>query len=619
MRDLIDVRTAPPVFRQWISRLYAGIEAYVGEPPKGTVRFQDLYAVYQWKTIDAARRRKQKLWEPRFARFLETSGREVARIYGSTRTEAFVDGYFAREFTPELKKLYRALYEDVGLEFLRRVDSAVRQKQTDFDRINSPYDILEFANWIDRTTGEKIVGVTRTTINRTKGIIEDGIREGRSIYEIMETIRQDFGFSKFRGFTIARTEVISASNAATHFGVGRNYPTDGMTKSWFATMDHRTRQTHKRANRQEVPFDKAFHVGNSELMFPGDGSLGAAAKETIQCRCSAMYYVSPLSITNPPPRVPGAVPPRPPRVPRKPRVPKPKPPRKPTPPKPGGLPADQIMARAFTDPDLQRLLEEVDAINQQMDDIIRKFIENRDYYKQGRTNRLTYQISADGYRRDWAAAKKLLKQKHQNATRLFRERYLWSDVAGDSKFAYSWKATPKFQTRMNAIMEDWNKTIGDIPEMRGTKVNIRTGTARANASGTGGANGFSVINCKANENATTMFHELGHVLNNTVQELDDAVVALHRARTAGDPLEKLSDVSWSGYDASEVTRKDRYMDPYFGKEYSGRAIARFNGPRELVSMTVQKFVEDPFGLMRRDPELFRTVWDVILKKSGRLP
>lgn len=624
MRDLIDVRTAGPVFRQWLARLYSGVEAYVGKPPTGKVRLHDLNAVYQWKVIDAARRRKEKLWEPRFAWFLEKSGREVARIYGRTRTETFLDNYFAREFTPELRKLYRALYEDVGLEFLRRVDSAVREKQTDFDRINSPYDILEFANWIDRTTGEKIVNVSRTTVVRTKEIIQEGIREGRSIYEIMETIRQDFGFSKFRGFTIARTEVISASNAATHFGVGRRYPTDGMTKAWYATMDHRTRQTHKRANRQEVPFDKPFHVGNSELMFPGDGSLGAAAKETIQCRCSALYYVSPLSITNPPGR-PGTTPPprtTPPRVPRKPRVPrtpKPKPAPKPKPLKRGGMSTDEILARAFTDPDLQKLLEEVDAINQQMDDIVRNLIETRNYYKQGRTNKLTYDITASQYQRDWAAAKKLLREKHQKATRLFRERYMWAETPGDWQFAFSWRATPRFQQRMSEMMDDWNRTIGDIPALRETKVNIRPGTRRANASGRGGKGGFSVINVSGNENRTTVFHELGHILNNTVDDLDDAVRALHLARTASDPLEKLADVSWANYDSTEVTRKDRYIDPYFGKEYSGRSDPRRNGPRELVSMTVQKFVEDPFGMMRRDPELFRVVWDGILKASGRLP
>ena len=61
-------------------------------------------------------------------------------------------------------------------------------------------------------------------------------------------------------------------------------------KRWSAILDKRTRDTHIKANGQTVPIDQPFVVGNSLLMFPHDGSLGADPSELLNCRCSAIYY-----------------------------------------------------------------------------------------------------------------------------------------------------------------------------------------------------------------------------------------------------------------------------------------------------------------------------------------
>lgn len=42
-------------------------------------------------------------------------------------------------------------------------------------------------------------------------------------------------------------------------------------------------------NGKYVPIGNAFHVGDSWMMFPKDTSLGADAKEIINCRCSITY------------------------------------------------------------------------------------------------------------------------------------------------------------------------------------------------------------------------------------------------------------------------------------------------------------------------------------------
>jgi hypothetical protein len=61
---------------------------------------------------------------------------------------------------------------------------------------------------------------------------------------------------------------------------------DEFEQVWLATIDRRTRSTHKTADGQRVPVGQPFTVGGSSLRYPGD-PLGPA-KETIQCRCSSL-------------------------------------------------------------------------------------------------------------------------------------------------------------------------------------------------------------------------------------------------------------------------------------------------------------------------------------------
>ena len=54
--------------------------------------------------------------------------------------------------------------------------------------------------------------------------------------------------------------------------------------------DDRVRETHVEADVQVVGVDDPFMVGGYPLNEPGDSSLGAPPGETINCRCSAVYY-----------------------------------------------------------------------------------------------------------------------------------------------------------------------------------------------------------------------------------------------------------------------------------------------------------------------------------------
>lgn len=83
----------------------------------------------------------------------------------------------------------------------------------------------------------------------------------------------------------------------------------------------------------------------------------------------------------------------------------------------------------------------------------------------------------------------------------------------------------------------------------------------------------------------TAFHELGHRFEIVVDGILDAEKAFYERRTKGE------DLAWLGapYAKSEKTRRDKFLDPYIGKDYYGRAY-------EIVSMGFQYAYYDPTKL-----------------------
>ena len=87
-------------------------------------------------------------------------------------------------------------------------------------------------------------------------------------------------------------------------------------------------------------------------------------------------------------------------------------------------------------------------------------------------------------------------------------------------------------------------------------------------------------------------HEFGHRMEAVVKGLLEAEAEFYSRRTAGEKLEKLRDLTGSNdYEESEVTRKDKFLDVYVGKDYNGYYY-------ELVSMGVQWAYTNPLLLLQ---------------------
>lgn len=107
---------------------------------------------------------------------------------------------------------------------------------------------------------------------------------------------------KYRGDAIARTETMQAINRGEYASIQQNIDEgliqeNQVRKWWDDTGDGRTRLSHvglgnKYNKKNTIGFNEPFvSVSGSQLLYPGDKSLGASPKETIHCRCKAQYKI----------------------------------------------------------------------------------------------------------------------------------------------------------------------------------------------------------------------------------------------------------------------------------------------------------------------------------------
>lgn len=132
--------------------------------------------------------------------------------------------------------------------------------------------------------------VSETTHQALVEALARGLDEGETTQELAWRVRHlDKVFGRTRAERIARTEVLTANR---HGGYLMGKEAGCAEHEWRAhTESPRTRDWHRSAHKQRVPYGHPYTISNREgeleqLLYPGDTSLGAGPDNVINCRCS---------------------------------------------------------------------------------------------------------------------------------------------------------------------------------------------------------------------------------------------------------------------------------------------------------------------------------------------
>ena len=133
----------------------------------------------------------------------------------------------------------------------------------------------------------------RAIMRKLESELTTAILKGESIPKMAKRLKSVAEGYLGDTIRIARTETTRVENSAKQ-SIGDEGKRLGykMEKVWVATMDDRTRPDHLAMDGVAVPNDEPFVLPDgSQMMFPGDISLGADPSEIIQCRCTIINRI----------------------------------------------------------------------------------------------------------------------------------------------------------------------------------------------------------------------------------------------------------------------------------------------------------------------------------------
>lgn len=158
--------------------------------------------------------------------------------------------------------------------------------------------------------------------------------------------------------------------------------------------------------------------------------------------------------------------------------------------------------------------------------------------------------------------------------------------------------TPEESAHWQKGMDEFNRLV-DRGVWTGNPVDVIRLAPGERAYHSGGR-----IYVTSNEPTRVIVHEIGHAFEQQ-SGVYPKVKAFYDRRTEGDKLEKLSEVTGSkAYNDDEVTRRDKWLHPYMGKDYGRDAT-------EIVSMGLEWMYAEPQRLAEDDPEYFDFIFDLV--------
>lgn len=223
---------------------------------------------------------------------MESEFHNLLKIQRSKIIESIENG----TVTNEILKLYieniekqQVLYEQIVYKNFLNIMNLVKQEilsELGQTSVSITFDLLneKALKFLEDKKIKFAIKVADTTHKAIINELSEGFEKGEGIQELSNRIKDMPEFDMKRATVVARTEIISSSNAGTLQG----YKESGVVigKEWSSTKDERTRDHHKDVEGQRVALDNPFIVDGDLLDYPGDNSYDAKASNVIQCRCS---------------------------------------------------------------------------------------------------------------------------------------------------------------------------------------------------------------------------------------------------------------------------------------------------------------------------------------------
>jgi len=207
---------------------------------------------------------------------------------------------YNKQFKELLLKNYRFI-GNAGFKMVSDRLQEVRPKKIDNYYFKDAFNGFwyNFNLWSAGQSSSKVTKINDTTKNILRGIIDKGIKEGKSYIDIAKDIRSIEDLTnKNRSKMIAITETHSAFNKSIFESI-ENENVKMATKEWMNAGDERVRDypfDHVKANGETVDMDEYFTMTGENLLYPGDPVNGSPGN-IIRCRCVSLFNTDVIEIT----------------------------------------------------------------------------------------------------------------------------------------------------------------------------------------------------------------------------------------------------------------------------------------------------------------------------------
>lgn len=211
---------------------------------------------------------------------------EKCQDYNRWSWDSVFRGSFAE---PYLQGWYESLYIDAGVPAAKSAARDLSNAKSDDSAVLLDAWEEGISDYIRLNAGAKITSVQGTMRDELVKIVQRIMNDnpGAGIEKLTQLIyRESNKLLEWQVRRIAQTETMIA--LAEGGNIAAKSLEIGFTKTWCNSGNANVRETHIILDGITVDEDEPFESEGSLLMYPHDGSLGAAPGEIINCACSCI-------------------------------------------------------------------------------------------------------------------------------------------------------------------------------------------------------------------------------------------------------------------------------------------------------------------------------------------